>query len=34
VAILPTYGTTHVLLTGHAEATEENYLANGPHTRP
>ena len=33
VAILLSYGTARVLLAGDAEAREE-YMANGPYTRP
>jgi len=34
VAILLTYGPARVLLAGDAEAREEEYMANGPYTRP
>jgi beta-lactamase superfamily II metal-dependent hydrolase len=34
VAILLTYGTARILLAGDAEANEEEYMANGPHTGP
>ena len=34
VAILLTYGTARILLAGDAEAKEEEYMANGPHTGP
>ena len=34
VAILLTYGAARVLLAGDAEATEEEYMANGPYTGP
>jgi competence protein ComEC len=34
VAILLTNGTTHILLASDAEAREEEYMANGPYTRP
>ena len=34
VAILLTYGTARVLLTGDAEANEEEYMASGPYTGP
>jgi competence protein ComEC len=34
VAILLTYGTARVLLAGDAAAREEEYMANGPYTRP
>ena len=34
VAALLTYGTVRILLVGDAEAREEEYMANGPYTRP
>jgi len=34
VAIMLSYGTARVLLAGDAEANEEEYMANGPHTGP
>jgi competence protein ComEC len=34
VAILLTYGTARILLAGDAEASEEEYMANGPYTGP
>ena len=34
VAILLSCGTARVLLAGDAEAWEEEYMANGPHTGP
>jgi competence protein ComEC len=34
VAILLTYGTARILLAGDAEATEEEYMANGAYTGP
>jgi competence protein ComEC len=34
VAILLIYATARVLLVGDAEAREEEYMANGPYTRP
>jgi competence protein ComEC len=34
VAILLSYGTTRVLLTGDAEAREAEYMASGAYTRP
>ena len=34
VAILLTYGTARILLTGEAEANEEEYMANGPYIGP
>jgi hypothetical protein len=33
VAILLSYATARLLLTGDAEAREEEYLANGPYMR-
>ena len=32
--IFLTYRTVRVLLAGDAEAREEEYMANGPYTRP
>jgi len=34
VAVLLTYGTARILIAGDAEAKEEEYMANGPHTGP
>jgi beta-lactamase superfamily II metal-dependent hydrolase len=34
VAILLTYGTTHILLAGDAEANEEEYMVSRTYTRP
>jgi beta-lactamase superfamily II metal-dependent hydrolase len=34
VAILLTYDTARVLLTGDAEAREEEYMTSRPYTRP
>jgi beta-lactamase superfamily II metal-dependent hydrolase len=34
VATLLAYGTARVLLAGDAEARKEEYMPNGPYTRP
>jgi competence protein ComEC len=34
VAILLTYGTARVLLTGDAEAREDEYMTSSPYTSP
>jgi hypothetical protein len=34
LAVLLTYGTARILLTGNAEAREEEYMAGGSYTMP